>query len=38
MKKILYGERRQSIKNLKIFLVNVYLGIVVSRRNARTTD
>jgi hypothetical protein len=38
IKIILYKEGRQSIKNLKIFLWIVYVGIVVSRRNARATD
>jgi hypothetical protein len=37
-KKILYGMRRQSIKNLEIFWWIVYVGIVVSRRNVRATD
>jgi hypothetical protein len=37
-KKILCEERRQSIKNLEIFLCIIYVGIVVSGRNARVTD
>jgi hypothetical protein len=32
------AAQRQSIKNLDIFLVDIYVGIVVSRRNARATD
>jgi hypothetical protein len=33
IKKILYGEWRQSIKNLKFFWWMIYMDIVVSRRN-----
>jgi hypothetical protein len=36
-KKILCGEQKQSIKNLKIFLVDS-VDIVVSRLNVRATD
>jgi hypothetical protein len=32
------GEQRQSIKNLRSFWWIIYMGIVVSRRNARATD
>jgi hypothetical protein len=36
--KILCEKWRQSIKNIKIFLWIIYVGIVVIRRNARVTD
>jgi hypothetical protein len=37
-KKILCEKQRQSIKILRSFLWIIYVGIVVSRRNARVTD